>query len=97
MADRKPPVITTDTPIGPDVDLDREDVRLPGGARLTSARAAAIVKEVRHATGRPRRLVVGFRYRSRPLHELLRDRHVRTTVAGALRRMADTIEHGRAH
>ncbi len=50
----KPPApqITTATPIGPDVDLDREDVRLADGTRLTPALAEAIVEEVRRG-GRP--------------------------------------------
>lgn len=32
---RTPPPITDSTPIGPDVDLDRQDIRLSGGRRLT--------------------------------------------------------------
>jgi len=47
------PPINTDTPIGPDIDLDRHDVRLADGTRLTRARAEAIVKQARHAGGRP--------------------------------------------
>jgi hypothetical protein len=53
MADRKPPAISKDTPIGPDVDLDHEDVRLPGGARLTKTMAARIAKEVHQAASQP--------------------------------------------
>jgi hypothetical protein len=49
----RPPQITTDTPIGPDVDLDRDDIRLADGTRLTRARAEAIVRQARHAGGRP--------------------------------------------
>lgn len=36
-----------------DVDLDREDVRLPGGTRLTPSLADAIVEDVRRKAGRP--------------------------------------------
>ena len=53
MAERKPPAINEKTPIGPDVDLDHEDVRLPGGTRLTRTRAAAIVDEVHQLIGKP--------------------------------------------
>lgn len=47
------PLITTDTPIGADVDLESEDIRLADGTRLTRARAQQIVGQVRHAGGRP--------------------------------------------
>lgn len=50
---RRPPVVTPDTRIGPDVDLDREDVRLPDGTRLTNDLAEAINEDVRRAAGRP--------------------------------------------
>ena len=53
MADRTPPAVTPTTPIGPDVDLDAEDVRLADGSRLTEDRAAEIVDEVRRRVGRP--------------------------------------------
>jgi len=53
MTRRTAPHITVDTPIGRDVDLDREDIRLPDGIRLTSAEADAIVEEVRRVGGRP--------------------------------------------
>jgi len=49
----KRPPITTDTPIGADVDLQRDDIRLADGTRLTRARAQQIVGQVRHAGGRP--------------------------------------------
>lgn len=52
MTKRNPPTITTDTPIGPDVDLDREDVRLADGTRLTPVVAEAIVEAARRG-GRP--------------------------------------------
>jgi predicted HicB family RNase H-like nuclease len=53
MADRTPPAVTPATPIGPDVDLDAEDVRLPDGTRLTEQQAEEIVDEVRRRVGRP--------------------------------------------
>lgn len=53
MTERTPPPITSRTPIGPDVDLDRDDVRLADGTRLTEQRAADIVEEVRGRGGRP--------------------------------------------
>ena len=53
MTERTPPPVTSSTPIGPDVDLDRDDVRLPDGTRLTEQKAADIVDEVRRRGGRP--------------------------------------------
>ena len=53
MTERTPPPITSSTPIGPDVDLDRYDVRLADGTRLTEQEAADIVDEVRRRGGRP--------------------------------------------
>jgi predicted HicB family RNase H-like nuclease len=52
MPERTPPRITTDTPIGPDVDVDREDIQLTDGTRLTEEIADGIV-EVRRSSGRP--------------------------------------------
>jgi len=53
VSKRRVPVVTIETPIGPDVDLEKEDIRLPNGARLTSELAEEIVAEVRRAGGRP--------------------------------------------
>jgi predicted HicB family RNase H-like nuclease len=53
VTERTPPPITSSTPIGPDVDLDRDDVRLADGTRLTDQKAADIVDEVRRRGGRP--------------------------------------------
>jgi predicted HicB family RNase H-like nuclease len=53
MSDEHRPAVTTGSPIGPDVDLDAEDVRLADGTRLTEQRAAEIVDEVRRRGGRP--------------------------------------------
>jgi predicted HicB family RNase H-like nuclease len=39
--------------VGPDVDLEREDIRLKDGTRLTNEVVDEIVQEVRRATGRP--------------------------------------------
>ncbi len=47
-----PPSVTTRTPIGPDVDLDADDVRLTDGTRLTEQRAAEVAEEARHRSGR---------------------------------------------
>jgi predicted HicB family RNase H-like nuclease len=53
VTERTPPPISSSTPIGPDVDLDRDDVRLADGTRLTEQKAADIVDEVRRRGGRP--------------------------------------------
>ncbi len=53
MARRRPPKVTHRTPFGADVDLDRDDVRLPDGTRLTEQRAAELIEEVRGRGGRP--------------------------------------------
>lgn len=54
MPKRTPPHIIEDTPIGPDVDLDREDIRLADGTRLTNEVADDVVEQVRRsASGRP--------------------------------------------
>ncbi len=53
MNDEHRPAVTPDSPIGPDVDLDAEDVRLADGTRLTEQRAAEIVDAVRRRGGRP--------------------------------------------
>jgi len=41
------------TPIGVDVDGDREDIRLANGTRLTNEVAEDIVEQVRSSSGRP--------------------------------------------
>ena len=53
MPERQPPRITPDTPIGPDIDLDRNDIRLADGTRLTPETASQIVERARCAPGRP--------------------------------------------
>ncbi|MGH3634226.1 MAG: ribbon-helix-helix protein, CopG family [Acidothermaceae bacterium] len=53
MPKRTPPRVTADNPIGPDVDLDREDIRLADGTRLTNKLADEIAGRVRRAPGRP--------------------------------------------
>lgn len=47
MAKRNPPQILENAPIGSDVDLDQEDVRLKDGTRLTDDVVAEIVEQVR--------------------------------------------------
>lgn len=53
MTERRPPTITAETPLGPAVDLEREDVRLADGTRLTSQVTETIVEEIRRGGGRP--------------------------------------------
>jgi hypothetical protein len=62
MPKRQPPEVRLNTPIGPDVDLDQEDVRLADGTRLTNELAEAIGDEVRSKAGRPS--LTGARTRS---------------------------------
>ncbi|MBK8462396.1 MAG: ribbon-helix-helix protein, CopG family [Nigerium sp.] len=49
---RTPPRVTTDTPIGPDVDLTAEVVTTADGHRLTDEVVADLVEQARTA-GRP--------------------------------------------
>ncbi len=53
MSERTPPSVTDATPIGPDVDLDREVLRLADGTRLTDAVADEVGDYVRRTAGRP--------------------------------------------
>lgn len=53
MVKRTPPKITAKTRVGRDVDLEREDVRLADGTRLTDAIADEIVEHIRRGSGRP--------------------------------------------
>ena len=53
MAKRKPPPVTETTVIGPDVDLDEQDVRLADGTRLTEQKAGEVIEDVRRRGGRP--------------------------------------------
>src|SRR3954452_14220601 len=53
MTKRKPPRVTVETPIGPDVDLDQEDARLADGTRLTAQAAEEIVERAHRTAGRP--------------------------------------------
>ena len=53
MPERTPPTVTATTPIGDDVDLAREDVRLADGTRLTEDVVEQIVDDVRRSAGRP--------------------------------------------
>lgn len=87
MADRKPPTISKDTPIGPDVDLDHEDVRLPGGVRLTKTMAARIAEEVHQATRKPT-----GRKPTRRERELLPLRELLAEMARQLVRDADELQ-----
>ncbi len=53
MPSPNPPRITDETPIGRDVDLERDDVRLQDGTRLTDEVADDIMEQVRRTAGRP--------------------------------------------
>ena len=53
MRTRRPPKVTSATAIGRDVDLERDDVRLADGTRLTDAVVAEIVDQARRGAGRP--------------------------------------------
>ena len=53
MTERTPPTVTAGSPMGPNVALDKGDVRLPDGTRLTGQHADEIVEEVRRRAGRP--------------------------------------------
>ena len=53
MAKRAKPKITSDSPIGEDVDLRFDDVQLPDGTRVTEELVDDIVEQVRRTGGRP--------------------------------------------
>ena len=53
MPKHTPVRVTSDTPIGPDVDLDRDDIRLADGSRLTQEVADSVVEQARRVAGRP--------------------------------------------
>jgi hypothetical protein len=53
MPRKQPPPITPETPIGPDVDLEHEDIRLADGTRLTAEVAESVAGDARRAAGRP--------------------------------------------
>lgn len=53
MPENAPPRIANDNPIGPDIDLDGEDIRLADGSRLTNVVANEIVEKLRQLPGRP--------------------------------------------
>lgn len=53
MTDRAAATVTTHTPIGANVDLERENLHLSDGTRVTDAVADQIVATVRRTAGRP--------------------------------------------
>jgi predicted HicB family RNase H-like nuclease len=53
MTKRIPPKVNTATPIGRDVDLETETVRLKNGKRLTNKVAERIIEEGKRTAGRP--------------------------------------------
>jgi predicted HicB family RNase H-like nuclease len=53
MPKHTPARVTAGTPIGPDVDLGRDDIRLADGSRLTQEIADSVVEQARRVAGRP--------------------------------------------
>ena len=53
MRKRRPPKVTSATAIGPDVDLEHDEVRLADGSRLTEAVVTEFVDQARRGAGRP--------------------------------------------
>lgn len=53
MTTKRAPRVTKKTPIGPAVDLQREDVRLLSAKQLTAQVVDEIVEDVRRSGGRP--------------------------------------------
>ncbi len=53
MPEHTSPLVTTETPIGDDIDLAQEEVRLADGTRLTPEVAQNIVEQARRAAGHP--------------------------------------------
>jgi hypothetical protein len=53
MPKHTPVRVTSDTRIGTDVDLDRDDIRLADGSRLTQEVADSVVEQARRVAGRP--------------------------------------------
>ena len=56
----EPPIITDDTPIGPDIDLDSEVILLPSGTRLTNEMIPGLVEEIREKAQYPENTPTGL-------------------------------------
>jgi hypothetical protein len=79
--------VTQDTPIGPDVDLDDDDIRLADGSRLTEATAGRIVEQTRRAAaGKTRTPPPGAREPAPESSDLLPLAEVLAAVADQVRR-----------
>jgi hypothetical protein len=105
MAEPESPSVGDDTPMGPDVDLDRKDTGLAGGARLTGTVAGLIVEQIRQtARMLPRPDLSGpQRPDLMPLPEVfgqlaadLRELRPRGRLAATLRQLANAIERTKA-
>ena len=105
MPEDPPPRVTPDTPIGPDVDLNRDDVSLADGTRLTGTivghltdqarRTASAAKAGRvvNADGEPGVLdLTPLRELLSELVEELQKVRPRERIASALRQAADIID-----
>ena len=104
MTEPESPTVGGDTPMGPDVDLDRKATRLADGARLTGVVGGLIVEQIRQtARMLPRPDLSGpQRPGLMPLPEVfgqlaadLRELRPRGRLAAALRQLADAIERSK--
>ena len=103
-AEPEPPTVGDDTPMGPNVDLDRKDTRRADGARFTGTVAALIVEQIRQSARMlPRPDLSGpQRPDLLPLPEVLgqlaadlRQLRPRGRLAAALRQLANAIERSK--
>ncbi|HEX9539297.1 MAG TPA: hypothetical protein VGA04_14110 [Streptosporangiaceae bacterium] len=105
MPEDPPPRVTPDTPIGPDVDLNRDDVGLADGTRLTDTIVGHIADQARrtanaakagrvvNSDGEPGVLdLTPLRELLSELVEELRKLRPRDRIASALRQAADIID-----
>ena len=104
MTEPESPTVGGDTPMGPDVDLDRKATRLADGARLTGVVGGLIVEQIRQtARMLPRPDLSGpQRPDLMPLPEVLgqlaadlRELRPRGRLAAALRQLANAIERSK--
>ena len=105
MPEDLPPPVTPDTPTGPDVDLNRDDVSLAGGMRLTGTIVGHLTDQARRTAkaaragrvanvgGEPGVLdLTPLRQLVPELAEELRKVRPRERIARALRQAADIID-----
>jgi hypothetical protein len=101
----RPPPVTPDTPVGPDADLNRDDVSLAGGTRLTGTIVGHLTDQARrtanaakagrvvNADGEPGVLdLTPLRELLSELVEELQKLRLRDRMASALRQAADIID-----